>query len=607
VSDISAVGQARKRRARSVVAAAATLTAAAAFATPAGAAVTAPHVIAPLYNGSALELSGYTPNKALTVQISRGGSVIGTASGTTTLDPKLGDGVLNVNGGVAGDACWVGTTPEILPGDTVTVSGDGAPDTMVVQDVFAGTPAVNALGQLEVHGHAADPAGNPLPVDLVENRIIGAARFSNGKNRIGTQHAGIANEGTLSYDIAGSTAWTAVYPSLSDADKANALDAASVSRGLYNNDPLAPTETTISLNPGAPGPDLVGCTAPLARHAVTSTDHTPAINIANQNTDLTVSGVSSGATSVSVTLNDGTTTLTSTATVAAGGNSWSAVFPSAGVRTLKDGVLTASGSYTTPSATVTGAPLQIPKDTVAPGAATATPGTGTYTGTRQVTLSSADATATIRFTTDGSVPTSASPAASGQIAVATSLRLRAVAIDPAGNAGPISTFDYVINQPVTPRLPSAGTTGGTDATGAAAGSTAAAPTAAAKPTAPAALAPAGAVAGPAAKAPGVGVLSVRGRLTIGTLRRQGLRVGMRLNPGTKVVSVRIYRVVKGRSVGTPLVSVQSLPAAASAYTVALKPTQVKRIGAGKYVIQVRARGTNTAFGQATNVLIAVAR
>ncbi|MEA2247972.1 MAG: large repetitive protein [Solirubrobacteraceae bacterium] len=362
--------------------------------------------------------------------------------------------------------------------------------------------------------------------------------------------------------------------------------------------------------------------------SVTSTDHALLINSSNQNTDLTVSGVSDGATGVSVTLTDGTTTLTSTATLDAGLSSWSASFPSAGVRTLKDGVLTAIDTYTVPGPTpadppavVSGAALDIAKDTVAPSASTATPGTGTYTGTRQVTLTSADATASIHFTTDGAVPTAAdSTPAGGQVAVATSMRLRAVAIDPAGNAGPTATFDYVINQPVvtppsappvtnpgattTPPTPDAAATPATTAaTGASGGSTPAQAAAAISPLAvPAPVAPVAATTAPA-----VGIVSVTGRLTTRSLRRQGLRIGMRLNPGTKVVSVRIYRVRKGKSAGAPVVSAQSFPAAAGGFAVALKPGQVKGLRAGRYLVQVRAGGASSALGRATNVLIAVRR
>lgn len=389
-----------------------------------------------------------------------------------------------------------------------------------------------------------------------------------------------------------------------------------------------------------------GALAAPAGAAVTATDHTPAINVANRTTDVTVSGISAGATDVSVTITDGTTTLTSTATLGAADGSWSASFPSAGINTLADGILTVNDSSAVPGpapgdppTVVTGAPLQITKDTVAPGASTATPGTGTYTATQQVALTNADATAAIHVTTDGTVPTAASPTADGgPVAVAQSMRVRAVAVDPAGNAGPIASFTYVINPPVvaptdpptptptpTPATPpatapaanagAAGPTGtaATTATSAPAATGGGAPGAApatpagAAPAPAAAPAPVAAVTGLGARAPAVGILSVTGRLTIRSLRRRGLRIGMRLNAGTKAVSVRIQRVRGGRSVGRPLVGVESLPAAPGRFTVALKPRQVRRLRAGRYLVQVRARGAETAFGRATSVLIAVGR
>src|SRR4051794_39980116 len=90
--------------------------ASAAFVAPASADVTAGHSVATMPNTSGLELGGYTPGQSLTIGVLHGGATIGTATGRAD---AAGD--LTINGGTAD--CWTGTTPQILPGDTVSVSG----------------------------------------------------------------------------------------------------------------------------------------------------------------------------------------------------------------------------------------------------------------------------------------------------------------------------------------------------------------------------------------------------------------------------------------------------------------------------------------------------
>jgi hypothetical protein len=114
---------------------------------PASAAVSGSHVIAPLYRTSGLELSGYTANRPLSVTASRNGVPLSTATAVTD-----GAGSAAVNGGAG--ACWTGTTLELLPGDTITVTGDGLP--------AAGTRAPQAGAQAAgVAGATAPPAGTP--------------------------------------------------------------------------------------------------------------------------------------------------------------------------------------------------------------------------------------------------------------------------------------------------------------------------------------------------------------------------------------------------------------------------------------------------------------
>src|SRR4051794_39581399 len=152
----------RRRRARAAMGAALL----GLLAVPAGsmAAVTPPHVVVPGYNTSSLELDGYTPGASLTAEVIRNGVTIGTTHGVTN-----NAGTMTVNP----DVCWDTNTPEILPGDTVRVTGDGDPDTTVVQNVTAGRPALVG-SNIVVHGTASAPAGNPLPVAELESRLQAA-------------------------------------------------------------------------------------------------------------------------------------------------------------------------------------------------------------------------------------------------------------------------------------------------------------------------------------------------------------------------------------------------------------------------------------------------
>src|SRR4051794_1925733 len=79
------------------------------------------------YNTAAISLSGFPAASAETITVVRDGVTVATGTGTTTgaADPA-GAGLLlvNVPNIVAPEplACWTGFTPDILPGDTVTVT-----------------------------------------------------------------------------------------------------------------------------------------------------------------------------------------------------------------------------------------------------------------------------------------------------------------------------------------------------------------------------------------------------------------------------------------------------------------------------------------------------
>ncbi|MBH9576193.1 chitobiase/beta-hexosaminidase C-terminal domain-containing protein [Inhella proteolytica] len=82
--------------------------------------------------------------------------------------------------------------------------------------------------------------------------------------------------------------------------------------------------------------------------------------------------------------------------------------------------------------------------TAIPPAVSFTPPGGSYSGAQTVTLASAGAGVQIRYTLDGSAPTSSSALYSAPISVGSNLTIRAIARDGCGNASPVASASYQI-------------------------------------------------------------------------------------------------------------------------------------------------------------------
>jgi hypothetical protein len=572
VSTVSSGSRGARRRARTVITTAAALTAAAALAAPAGAAVSGSHVIATLPSSSGLELTAYPANTLLGVSLVRNGVTI--AHGTVMTD-GVGDGA--VNGGGAVTDCWTDVTPDILPGDEVHVIGGGFDDSMIVQGTSADMPVQTALDTVVVHGTASDPQGNQLPITGVEARVTSKALFANGRRVL---RAGTGQPFQLSYDAATGPAWTATFSGLSASDVARAM-APLESRGVFTNAAL--NESTISQNPAAPGPSAP-CTAPALRDAATSS--TPSsVNIAHDGQDVVVSGVAQDATAVSVTLDDndpatGPLTESGVLTGTGSAQTWSATFPGNDVGSLAEGTLKATPAFTLASGTIGGSPLSILKDLHAPGTpvATPSPAAGPFHAAQSVSLSVADATAKIHWTNDGTTPDASSPvlAHGTQIPVTASQTIRAVAIDPAGNAGPVATLAYTI----LPGVAGGGGTGSTTTT-----------IIEQVPFVVALTPPAQAVAAAHAAAPGRP--AVRG-LSVAVLRGHALRVTMRVGSGARLVRLRVLGARGGAALLTAVKPVRD-----GRVSITLGGRAMRALKAGSYVLEARAGASRSALGAAT--------
>lgn len=78
------------------------------------------------------------------------------------------------------------------------------------------------------------------------------------------------------------------------------------------------------------------------------------------------------------------------------------------------------------------------------------PAAGTYDDTQSVTISEADAGATVYYTTDGSTPTASSNVYSAPIVVSETQTLQAIAIGAGSTKSPVTTATYTLKRPPLP-------------------------------------------------------------------------------------------------------------------------------------------------------------
>ena len=577
-------GARARRRARAAITTAAAMgVIAAATAVPAGAAPVPqlPHHIISFPQRDFVSADGFDDNEGpVTVRVVRNGVTIATSS---PVDPQDDPKTLNVKDGIVevnhpGGGCWVGTTPDILPGDEITTTTkDNVTEGTTTANVTASLPVENPLTHvITVQGTALDAAGHPLPLDQIEQRLV-ANKDQFDLNGRRTLRAAAGSDGTLAYDDATSGNWTATYTGLDAADRTRALNAET--RILWlGTDPAAGNQATIYETSGdgsvAGGPATPDCTAPFAQNAIGGTEiggtPTKLINQSNVGGSLVVSGPYDPKNVSAVALSVGGVDVP----VTVGTDTWSGSVPAA---SLPEGNLTARASFTAGGAVGGGAPdstMAILKDTVAPRPPSANLAGGTYVGAQSITLQS-DPGATIRFTGDGSTPTAASGVVfTAPFTVTASQTINAVAVDENGNASAPSTFAYTIT--------------GAPAIG------------------PAPIAqPGGQVKGVTASSLAVSRLTLPRRISVTRLQAQGLRASMRVQEGTNVLRIAIYKSRNGQRTGRALY-VTTRATRAGLLNVTLRSRSLlRKLRAGTYVMEVRSGQSVASLGGVRRITFTV--
>src|SRR4051812_32955102 len=192
---------------------AAALLGSAALAAPAGA--QAPVGVPPVptiqitYNTADILLANVT---AATVSVKRGAATL--ANGTVAGDPVAGEfGVNSFHLALAGvpTGCWNGFTPQMLPGDVVTVAGQ---DPISIPDITAETPVVQG-NSVVVHGTVG--AGVDPSLISVQLHPAGGGKFAAGVGSSGGQFLDSLNQRgfVASFTTAGSS-YTATFSGLGD-------------------------------------------------------------------------------------------------------------------------------------------------------------------------------------------------------------------------------------------------------------------------------------------------------------------------------------------------------------------------------------------------------
>jgi large repetitive protein len=378
---------------------------------------------------------GGPANLALDFAIVRNGVTIATAAGTTD-----DAGLLEVNH--PGGVCWQGVTPNIMPGDVLRVTEQANPaNGYEVRTQGVRAPQAEIVGSnVVVRGVALDAAGNPLPLNRVEQRIV-QPEFREAPEPLEKRDIrATTDDGNLVRDNspgAAPGAFIATHSGLTPVQRQKAIDGQTRVLGWMrtaaNGDRLG---ITIFEAGELGGPGFGGCPQG-ADYAVTSFSQK---SVKRGTRGLTVSGTANDATNVRITLVDDaarTANPSRVGTLSAGTpKTFRANFTARQLRKLRDGRVRAVGSFTVGGTPINGVVKSFVKDMKAPRPATSDTRSGVYSRTQAVSLFRAAGeprTSRIFYTTNGRKPGLGSLQFRRPIRITSTKTVRAIVIDRAGN------------------------------------------------------------------------------------------------------------------------------------------------------------------------------
>jgi hypothetical protein len=381
--------------------------------------------------------SGLTEGDPVQVEVRRNGIQIGSALGVT---PPGGVFELNHKVEAVTDTavCWTGFTPHILGGDVVRVTSGGVEDEVVVTDIHVtqGPTRVDA-DTATVLGRVAGPVPPISELEVsTQGRTASDERFDGVAP--GTSDGVV---GKLKYIAPGR--FKATFNGFTPTQMGAFLDSSDVRASHVSAQSPSASHSTVATY-AADARFTEELCPPVARRAVTRTSEV-VVNRANVDGPLRVWGVTADATEVLVRIEDrnGAQRLRPASLTGSGTTqTWSVTFPSGSLVGLADGRLALSADHTVGGGVLAGAGHAIRKDTVAPAGPRIQPRGGTFLRRETIRLSAPGARE-IWYTLGGARPGQNRGAEyDGAFTLARSATLRAIALDVAGNASPVSSARF---------------------------------------------------------------------------------------------------------------------------------------------------------------------
>jgi hypothetical protein len=415
--------------------------------TPVNAAVSGGRVIVVTPESSVVAVTGLD-DETYTITLERGGVPVSSATGSPDAS-----GALEINAG-AQPSCWIGVTPEIIPGDVVRLTGGGVNDFATVRDIkVTSRPVANPDGD-------AFTVTGTLGTGLLLDNVNVLVRLPFGADEWRADANTSDEDNTLELD--GNT-WTATFTASRDGIQVDAeviaaartprvLEATYGVGGDPEGDPPYNEATADRVGAGAPIPE--GC--PRRARRLIDNVSPVSINLNNPGSNLTVSGVTGGVLpTVRVDLADGTPpTISRPATlgdVEPGGVTgevrWTATFSAAELTTL-DGAITVTAEHAPIAGGAQNTRTAL-KDFVAPGVPTVSPDGGVFRDRVSVTMAGEDG-GRILFNLRGGDPSQQGTVFTGPFLITGDTLLHAVQQDAAGNLGPQITRRFTKFVPPAP-------------------------------------------------------------------------------------------------------------------------------------------------------------